>query len=266
MFIEFTKMHGLGNDFVVINNMNGRIKLNKGQIQFICDRHKGIGADGVILVEPFDEADCFMNYINADGSEAQMCGNGVRCITKFLKDNLPKDKQKDIFKIATRSGVKEIQCFPDGTFSVNMGRPSFSNPDFVGESMEIGGVTLNFVSMGNPFAIALVDDMTKYDFEILGPLIENHKDFPNKINFELVQQINSNEFKVRVWERGCGETLACGTGACALYALSQKLKNADKDITIEFPGGSLYLSLGVDGDIIMRGPAESVFSSMIYVE
>ncbi|MBP9715182.1 MAG: diaminopimelate epimerase [Candidatus Pacebacteria bacterium] len=264
MNIEFTKMHGLGNDFVVIDNMNGRIILTPEQVVFLCDRHKGIGADGVILVEQSEQSDCFMNYINADGSLAQMCGNGVRCTAKFLKDNSSKDK-KD-FNIATRSGNKHITYFEDETFSVNMGKALFESNDFPNEIINLCGLDLNFVVVGNPFVISMVDNLEENNIEVLGPLIENDKNFPNRINLELVKEVSPNEFEVQVWERGCGETLACGTGACAVYALLRKLKNISGEITIHFKGGKLYMSENEEGDIIMRGEAKSVYTGMIYVK
>ena len=273
MNIGFTKMHGLGNDFIIIENMNGRISLSKEQIIFLCDRHKGIGADGVILVEKSDNADsmnspradCFMNYYNADGTEAEMCGNGVRCVVKFLKDEIlykVAPLQKD-FKIDTRAGVKEVKYEDDGTYSVNMGKPVFTHDDFPAKCPEIKGLTLHLVSIGNPHAVAFVKDLDLYDLPVLGPEIENNKNFPNKINFELVQKMSSKKFKIKVWERGCGATLACGTGACAVYAVARKQKLADKEITIILPGGELFLSGNDNGDIIMRGLAESVYSGIV---
>ena len=264
MNIGFTKMHGLGNDFVVVDNMNGRIALSKEQIIFLCDRHTGIGADGVILVEPSDKSDCFMNYYNSDGSVAEMCGNGVRCVAKFLKDNiLPKNNTQTNFKIDTRAGVKDIEYKDDGTFSVNMGKPVFISADFPKESLRLEDLELNFVSMGNPHAVAFVDDIHLYKLEFVGMKIENDAHFPNKINFHLVQKINEKEYKMATWERGCGITLACGTGACAVYALLRKLKNAPEEIILELPGGKLYMSENKEGNIIMRGPATSVYSAMI---
>lgn len=263
MIIGFTKMHGLGNDFVVIENMNGRINLSKEQIIILCNRHKGIGADGVILVEKSENADCFMNYYNADGTLAEMCGNGVRCVAKFLRDEIfPKDNLIQL-KIDTRAGIKNIECKTDGTFSVNMGNPLFSHKDFPNNNLELEGLKLNFVSVGNPHAVAFVKNLDKYDLMTLGSKIENNKNFPNKINLELVEEISPNEFRVKVWERGCGITLACGTGACAVYAVARKIKDAEKEITVELPGGKLFMSENADGDIIMRGRAESVFSGLI---
>lgn len=256
-------MHGIGNDFVVIDNMDGKITLSKEQIIFLCDRHRGIGADGVILVEVSDKADCFMNYMNADGTPAEMCGNGVRCITKFVQDNILKDKKS--FKIETRAGVKTIDYKEDGTYSVNMGLASFLHKDFPKEKLSLEGFDLNFVAMGNPFAIAFVDDVSKYNLNVIGPLIENNKNFPNRINFILAEQKNDKEFKVRIWERGCGETLACGSGACALYALADNLKKTNGSISVESPGGKLFLSSDNGGNIIMQGPAVSVLSSTVEV-
>jgi len=264
MTLNFVKMHGLGNDFIMIDNMDGNIKLSKEQIIFLCDRHKGIGADGVILVDYSDEADAFMNYINADGSEAQMCGNGIRCMTKFLKERRFKDKKE--FSIDTRSGIKYIQVHDDDTYSVNMGKESFNNKDYQGDGFKIFDFDFKFISMGNPFAIAFVKNVDDYDLKIMGPQIENNNIFPNRINFELVKEINPQEFQVRVWERGCGETLACGTGACAIYGLLTKMDKVKGDIVINFRGGKLQLSRNKDGNIIMRGPATNVFESSIEIK
>jgi diaminopimelate epimerase len=262
MNIGFTKMHGLGNDFVVIDNMNGRITLSKKQIIFLCDRNKGIGADGVILIESSDEADCFMNYYNADGSMAEMCGNGVRCVAKFLKDEILKNETH--FKIMTRAGIKEIAYQNDGTFSVNMGKPVFSHHDFPKQSLELEGLDLNFVSMGNPHAVAFVENLDDYELQTIGPRVENDSHFPNKINVEIVEKKNDKEFVVKVWERGCGATLACGTGACAVYAVARKSKSANAEIVINLPGGKLFMS-EKDGEIIMRGEAASVFSGLVEI-
>ena len=271
MEIGFTKMHGLGNDFIVMDNFNGRIKLSKEQIIFLCDRHKGIGADGLILVESAlslgegkGGADCFMDYYNADGSQAEMCGNGVRCVARFLKDFYLKDKEN--FKIGTRAGTKEIELKKDGTFSVNMGQPVFSHEDFPEKPLKIQGLLLNFVSMGNPHAVAFVDDLNLFDISKLGAIIESHSAFPNKINLEIVENTqDSPVYNVKVWERGCGETLACGTGACAVYALARKNGNMGKEIIINLPGGKLFLSENDEGEILMRGLVANVYSGMIYV-
>ena len=187
MILFFTKMHGLGNDFLVMDNFNGRIKLAAKEIALLCDRHKGVGADGLILVETSSAgADCFMNYYNADGSEAEMCGNGVRCVSLFLKNNYLKNK--NTFEVETRAGIKKITLEEDGTFSVNMGKPVFSHADFPDKKINLESLELDFVSMGNPHAVAIVEDMGLFDFEKIGPIIENDANFPNKINFELVKK------------------------------------------------------------------------------
>lgn len=258
-------MHGLGNDFIVIDNFNGRIKLTKKEIALLCDRHKGIGADGLILVESSEKGfDCFMNYYNADGSEAEMCGNGIRCVALFLKNDY--FKNKNIFEIETKVGIKKVTMESDGTFSVLMGEPIFTHSDFPAKKINLEGLELDFVSMGNPHAVTFVDDLNNFDLEKIGSKIENNSNFPNKINFELVEKKNDQEFKVSVWERGCGATLACGTGACAVYAIIQKQKNnKTKEITIKLSGGDLFLSQNEKGEILMRGEAKSVFHGEVSI-
>jgi diaminopimelate epimerase len=270
-------MHGLGNDFIIIDNFNGRIKLTKEEIDLLCNRHKGIGADGLILVESSsNKADCLMNYYNSDGSKEAICGNGTRCVAKFLKNNYLKDK--DTLFIETGAGIKKITCEKDGTFSANMGKPIFSHTDFPNKKINLEGLELNFVSIGNPHAVAFVDNLNVFDLEKIGPIIENNSKFPNKINFELVEKNTQATpvYKVLVWERGCGATLACGTGACAVFAIIQKQKNihltnlqqtdsdkVKKEITIELPGGKLFISENKEGEIIMRGEAKSSFSGEV---
>ena len=272
MNIFFTKMHGLGNDFIVIDNFNGRIKLTKEEIVAMCNRNKGIGADGLILVESSEkgvdsagslQADCFMNYYNSDGSGESICGNGVRCTAKFLKNDYLKNK--DDFLIETRAGTKKVTLENDGTFSANMGKPVFSHLDFPSEKINLEGLELDFVSMGNPHAVAFVNDLSIFDLEKIGPIIENDIHFPNKINFELVKKINDKRYKMNVWERGCGVTLACGTGACAVYAIIQKQEDTHHEITIELPGGELFISKNDDGEIMMRGEAKSSFNGEVNV-
>ncbi len=266
MTLGFTKMHGAGNDFVVIDNMAGRVNLSKEQIAFLCDRHKGIGADGLILVESAADADCFMNYYNQDGTEAEMCGNGVRCTAKFLEEHF--SMKKENFKIGTRAGIKEIKKEDQGNFSVNMGKPVFTHQDFPDKEIELEKLKLSFVSMGNPHAVAFVKDIEAYELEKIGPAIEKDKNFPNKINLELVEEISPREFKVKVWERGSGATLACGTGACAVYATALRIKDnmkKDEEVKISLPGGDLFLSENENGEIIMRGPAKSVYSGLVEV-
>ena len=261
MNIGFTKMHGIGNDFIVIDNFNGNISLSNKEIALLCDRYKGIGADGLILVETKEETDCFMNYYNGDGTEAEMCGNGVRCIAKFLKDYYLKDK--NIFNIATRAGNKEVKLENDKTFSVNMGKPVFSHSDFPEGEINLENLNFNCVSVGNPHAIAFVGDLNKYDLLNIGPKVENNSIFPNKINVELVEKNNEKEFTVKVWERGCGATMACGTAATAVYARLKKINAINSEIVINLPGGKLFMSENENGEIIMRGEAKNVFSGVV---
>ena len=204
-----------------------------------------------------------MNYYNSDGSLAEMCGNGVRCAAKFfLKET--NSKVKDLL-IDTRAGIKKIICNEDdlsaqaGSFSVNMGMPVFLHKDFPEGPLTLQNHVFNFVSMGNPHAVALVDDISKINLFDIGPKIENDQHFPNKINAEFVEKVSENYFKVKVWERGSGETLACGTGACSVYATLKKQNKNLGEVTLEFPGGKLFLSDNEKGEIILRGPAVCVF-------
>ncbi|MCF7834252.1 MAG: diaminopimelate epimerase [Candidatus Pacebacteria bacterium] len=287
MKLSFTKMHGLGNDFVVFDNRDGKIALEKEQIIFLCDRQKGVGADGVILIEQDRGFDAFMNYYNNDGEKAGMCGNGIRCVAKYIFAG------EKFLRINTLSGMKEIVCKENGDFSVNMGAPIFKHNDFPKEQKNIEGLDFSFVSMGNPHAVTFVDDLNKINFLDLGPKIENNVLFPNKINVEFVQKISDQKLKMKVWERGCGPTLACGTGACAVYGIflkdikskgaetleeieNKKNREAEdrkkreegeniemEEIEVELPGGSLYISKNEKGEILMRGPAVSVFEGEI---
>jgi diaminopimelate epimerase len=255
---EFYKYHGAGNDFVMIDNRDGEFHGDPEKIKQLCDRHFGIGADGLILLESSERADCFMNYYNSDGTLAEMCGNGIRCTAKFFLDRT-RSNSKELL-IDTRAGIKKVIANEDGSFSVNMGAPAFSHADFPSGSLILEGNEFRFVSMGNPHAVSFVKDVSLIDLSNIGPKIENDSHFPNKINVEFVEKIKDDYFKVKVWERGSGATLACGTGACAVYAI---LKNARQELTqeliLEFPGGNLYLSENKEGEIILRGPAVCVF-------
>ncbi len=267
---EFYKYHGTGNDFIMMDNRDKDFDVtDPKKISLLCDRHFGIGADGLILVESSNkvdsasspQADCFMNYYNADGTIAEMCGNGVRCTAKFFLEHI-KSGAKEL-SIDTRAGVKKVLCNSDGSFSVNMGTPVFSHNDFPESPLVLESIPFKFVSIGNPHAVGLVKNISEIDISQIGPKIENDSHFPNKINMEIVEKITDNYFKVKVWERGVGATLSCGTGACAVYAILMKASArqdlAGKEITLEFPGGSLYLSENKEGEIILRGPAEYVF-------
>ena len=263
--INFFKYHGTGNDFILINNLKGEINLKPDDIKSICNRNMGIGADGVIFLESSEKADCFMNYYNSDGTIAEMCGNGVRCTAQFFLEQTGV-KQKELM-IDTRAGVKKILINDDDTYSVNMGLPIFDHEDFPSGELNMEGMSFRCVSMGNPHAVVQVENIDEVNIKTMGPEVENDYHFPNKINVEFVQKISEDYYKVKVWERGCGETLACGTGACAVFSILTKSNKQDttsnKEITLQFPGGNLFLSENREGQIILRGSAIFVFKGEI---
>jgi len=260
--LEFYKYHGAGNDFIMIDNRDGNFDVtNVDKIKLLCDRRFGIGADGLILLELSTKADCFMNYYNADGTLAEMCGNGVRYLVKFFLEQTHSNLKE--LSIDTRAGIKKVVCNNDGNFSVNMGVPVFSHTDFPNNPLTLENILFQFVSMGNPHAVGLVKNILKINLSKIGPKVELDSNFLNKINVELVEKVTDNYFKVKVWERGCGITLSCGTGACAVYAILKKESKNLREITLEFPGGNLYLSENKKGEIILRGPAVCVFKGEI---
>jgi diaminopimelate epimerase len=270
----FKKYQGTGNDFIIINNLAGTIALTQEEVAGLCDRNFGIGADGLILVEKSnkDNVDCFMNYSNSDGTTAEMCGNGVRCTAKFFaKESMESKVLSYSLRVDTRAGIKDIEINTDGTVSVDMGAPIFESIDFPSQveqtHTEIEGFKFDFVSMGNPHAVTFVKNLNNLDINNIGPKIENNALFPNKINVEFAEKLSDDYYKVRVWERVCGETLSCGTGACAVFVVLDKFSErkglAEKEITLEFPGGKLFLSKNEQGHVILRGPATFVFEGQI---
>lgn len=277
--IIFHKYHGAGNDFIMINNLDGAIKLEPDYISYICNRNFGIGADGLILIENSSKAGFFMNYINSDGTTAEMCGNGVRCAVKFFLSETKKNFKKSEVLLCsvlvdTRAGIKKVEVNDDDTYSVNMGVPVLNHHDFpetikMSEVLPrtIEGYNFNCVSMGNPHAVAIVENLENVDLKSVGPKVETNSLFPNKINVEFAEKISETDYKVKVWERSCGETLACGTGACAVFSIIDEISIEkipdDKEIILEFPGGKLYLSKNHKGEIILRGPATFVFKGEI---
>ena len=275
--MEFTKMHGAGNDYVYMNASN--LSENWSQIAVnVSDRHKGIGSDGLILAMPSEIADIKMRMFNSDGSEGEMCGNGIRCLVGFAIDqNLIPPNQKTVL-VETGAGVLSVTPIRTNNVmtgaTVSMGLPILeptqipveidsSSFPVLEHKLNIGyeQMKLSFVSMGNPHAISFIDeDIDKYPLTEIGPLVENHEIFPNKINFEIVNIIDRSHLKVRVWERGSGITLACGTGACAV-AVAAKLKGIiDDSCTISLPGGDLEISWVDNNEVLMTGPIEKVFS------
>ena len=269
-------MHGLGNDFVVIDAINQQIDLTAEQVRYIADRHFGVGCDQLLLVESTETEgiDFLYRIFNADGGEVEQCGNGARCFAVFVREYNLTDK--DIIRVETASGIIELIIEPDGQVRVDMGVPEF-NPwkipfsadtrrdeyviDVEGEMVKIGAV-----SMGNPHAVMSVDDITSSVFEEFGPLIENHALFPKRVNAGFMQVIDAGHIKLRVYERGAGETLACGTGACAAMVVGHQQGKLAENVEVSLPGGILQISWHGEGSpVMMTGPAEIVFEGVINV-
>ncbi|MFH1825899.1 MAG: diaminopimelate epimerase [bacterium] len=256
--LNFQKYHGLGNDFVLIDSRQEKLDgLDLKQLaQQICDRHFGVGADGLLIVWPTKKAHYRMQIFNPDGSEPEMCGNGIRCFTKYVYET-DKLNHEEIISIETLSGVllPAVILGPDKqvlAIEVDMGIPKIINNDQL--TINNKEYSINNISMGNPHAVILVDDLATINLAEVGPLIENHKNYPGRTNVEFVKIINDKELEVAVWERGVGETLACGTGACAALVASG-LKRA----LVHLPGGKLDIEWTEDQHVLMRGPAQKVF-------
>ena len=281
--MKFTKMHGLGNDYIYINGFKEEIDYNtlKENIIKMSDRHFGIGSDGVILILPSDKADVKMRMFNADGSEGKMCGNGIRCVGKYVyENNISKNKN---LKVETLAGIKELSLVVDDfdlvtSVNVNMGIPSLKtadipatlpSPTFINQDLKIDNniYKATLVSMGNPHCIIYTDSVDDIDLEPCGKKIEYADVFPERINVEFIQVVGPNELKMRVWERGSGETMACGTGACASVVASchNNLVERDKEITVHLKGGDLFITYTQEGTVIMRGPATKVFDGEINI-
>ena len=266
---KFEKWQGCGNDFVIIDRVGNAID-EPEKIKWICDRHFGIGADGVIYVMSSTKAATRMRIFNADGTEAEMCGNGLRCFAKYL---LSGDKffSDDDLTVETGAGILTVSM-KYGLVTVDMGEPIFSadkipvdgfgSQKLVGEPIEVDGVTykMTCVSMGNPHCVIFVDDIDKVDLEHIGRKFETHKYFPRKTNTEFVQVIGEDKLRMRVWERGSGITLACGTGACATAVAANLNGKESKKSTVILDGGELQIEWCKNNHIMMTGAAERVFA------
>lgn len=270
MKMEFTKMHGTGNDYVYVNCMEQELP-NPGAIsEYISHRRFGIGSDGLIMICKSDVADFKMRIFNADASEAKMCGNGSRCIAKYVYDKGLTDKTE--ITLETNSGIKYLTLFPENGkvefVEVDMGKAILTPKDipvnsdkesFISEPVEVDGkeYKITCVSMGNPHAIVYMDDIKDLELEKIGPSFENHKLFPDRINTEFIEVIDSHTLNMRVWERGSGETFACGTGACASVVASvlNGYCNHDEEVTVHLRGGDLKITWNSDDTVIMKGPA-----------
>ena len=270
--MKFTKMHGLGNDFVVVDGFSESVPNAHELAVEICDRRTGVGADGLIIVMPSDKADFKMHYINSDGSLAEMCGNGIRCLSKFVYER-GLTKSVD-FMVETLAGVNRQKLkVEDGRVvevSVDMGKPFFLRSDIpmlgdegevIDEPLEVDGseYRITALSTGNPHAVMFVDDVEAAPLSDLGPKVENHPSFPNRTNVEFVQVLDRSNIRMRIWERGCGETLASGSGSSASAVASIVNGFTDRDVNVRVRLGALRISWPEGGNIIMRGPAAEVF-------
>lgn len=272
--IHFTKMHGIGNDYIYIDCRDS----DPGDLSRLAiigsDRHKGIGADGIVSIHRSDVADYRMRIFNADGSEAQMCGNGARCIGKYLYDRCLTDKLH--LTLETLAGIKVLDLHPgkDGTIetvTVDMEEPSFDTGvipvavdtgEFIDRAIEVDGAkfTATAVSMGNPHLVIEVDDVERTDVKRWGERLEKHPLFPQRANVEFAQVLSHSRVKMRVWERGSGETMACGTGSCAAVAALARLGRIGREATVELTGGELDIAWNPDDNhIYMTGPATTVY-------
>lgn len=276
--LYFTKMHGIGNDYIYFNCMESELN-NPNELAIkLSDRHKGIGGDGIILICKSEIADVRMRMFNLDGSEGKMCGNGIRCVAKYAYDN--KITSKQTMTIETLAGIKTCTVYlgSDGfvdTVSVDMGSPILESKlipvlakteKVIAEPIAVLDKTyeMTCVSMGNPHCVVFVDDTNSINIEKIGPIFEMNPIFPDRVNTEFVKVIDDTHLKMRVWERGSGETLACGTGACAsvVAATLNGFVKKDTEIEVELLGGSLYI-LYKDDTVIMRGGATKVFDGCI---
>lgn len=281
MKLGFTKMHGCGNDYIYIDGFQYDIKSPGELSKKLSDRHFSVGGDGVIIIGPSDKADAFMHMYNADGSEGKMCGNGVRCTAKFVHDNFLPDK--DVINIETLSGVKKIELKKENEVvtggTVDMGKAEFDCAK-IPALFEDGGVQKSLyidnceykvipVSMGNPHAVIFMDDdfdIDRFEIEKIGPKFEKNPAFPEGVNTEFVKVISPDTFKMRVWERGSGETLACGTGACAVGSAAVRMGIADegKDLKVILPGGELIINYTPER-VLLTGGAVTAFTGEVCI-
>ena len=271
--MRFEKWHGIGNDFVMVADPHDKVSLDPELVKSICDRRFGVGADGVIRVAFADDADLFMDYVNSDGTLGEMCGNGIRCLALFAKaEGLV---HKNELRVSTRAGIKIVTILDDGNVRVDMGPPVFApadlpmkwdGPDALDAKIEVDGemIEVTALSMGNPHAVIFVDDPASAPIATLGPVIEQLDVFPNGANVEWAHVDSPDHVTMTVWERGSGQTLACGTGACAV-AVAAKLVGGAKDrVVVSLPGGDLDVewagSLDEEASVFMTGPAERAFT------
>ena len=279
MQLKFEKWNGLGNDFVIVNGAEEMIEDHAKVAAEVCDRHFGIGADGLVILLPCDQEgiDFEMRIFNSDGSEAEMCGNATRCIAKYIAANQLSDKKE--FHILTKAGIiiPALVDMADGSVGVrvNMGKPRLTPSEIpvisekeemiVAEPITAGedAFSMTTVSMGNPHCVIFVDDIAKIALEEVGPKLETHERFPRKINVEFAEVLNRKQIRMRVWERGAGITLACGTGSCATIVAAVLNDKTERQAEIILDGGTLHLDWAEnDGNVYMTGPATKVFTGI----
>jgi len=278
MKIRFTKMHGLGNDFVVLDAINQNFVPTPAQARFLADRHFGIGCDQILVVERSATPGVDFRYriFNADGGEVEQCGNGARCFVRFVHEQGLTDKRE--IRVETQAGLITLRLEPDGEVTVNMGAPRFlpaeipfdSDTDAVVQPLDVGGaqIDISVVSMGNPHAVQVVADVAAAPVAQLGPQIESHPRFPRRVNAGFMEVVDRHAIRLRVFERGTGETLACGTGACAAVVAGIRRGLLDSPVRVTTRGGDLSIAwngkTGSDGNaVMMTGPASTVFSAEI---
>lgn len=276
MLVNFTKMHGLGNDFMVVDMISQHAHFRPEQIRKLADRNFGIGFDQLLLVEPPGKPTVDFRYriFNADGSEVEQCGNGARCFAAFVKDKKLTDKE--VIQVETSKGDIELRVNDDGRVVVDMGAPVFEPKDipFIADqeasvySLEADGqsIDVSAVSMGNPHAVLQVEDIKLANVETLGPVLESHERFPERVNVGFMQIEHRHFIRLRVFERGVGETLACGTGACAAVAAGIERGLLDSPVEVKLPGGNLKIEWAGRGHhLMMEGPAATVFEGQIRI-
>lgn len=274
--LAFTKMHGLGNDFVVIDAIRQQVSVTSEMVRFLADRHFGIGCDQLLVVEPAQGADADFRYriFNADGSEVSQCGNGARCFARFVREKGLTDQ--DTIRVETRSGKMVLHLIEGGEVLVDMGVPKhapeqiplLAEQESVSYSVEITGKPHLFsaVSMGNPHAVLRVEDVDQAPVDVLGPVLESHALFPERVNVGFLQVVDRHHARLRVYERGSGETLACGSGACAAAVAGIEQGVLESPVEITLPGGGLIISWQGRGfPVMMQGPAVTVFEGEIHL-
>lgn len=276
MMLEFTKMHGLGNDFVVIDATRHSLALSAEQIRLIADRRRGVGCDQVLLVGPAQAADVDFDYriFNADGEEVEQCGNGARCFARFVREKGLTNKTT--LRVQTRSGLIDLHVEEDEQVRVNMGVPDFEpaalpfdvaqRQDRYSIETSAGTVDAGVVSMGNPHVVIQVENVATVPVATLGPLLESHRLFPKRVNVGFMQVVDRDHVRLRVFERGVGETQACGTGACAAVAVGRQWGLLNDKVVVNLPGGSLTIAWPDDAaPLFMTGPSVTVFEGQIEV-